>query len=250
MRTKRTVLTAGILLSLAALLLTGCLTPNGSQAAVSDLPVISVNGVGVVEAEPDAARVTVTVSELRDTTAEAQGEVNRKVAQAIDASIAAGIDEEKISTASINFNAEYDWTDEGRVLRGQRVSQTLTVIASGIDGNSELLSTLFDGLGMVSGIEISSLSFFVEDTQSLYREARELAFTKAKQKAEEYAQLGGVTLGGPVAISEYSSDATVAETAVRAVKMAAAPMTESYPTQVPSGSYSVTLTVQVQFLIN
>jgi len=236
-------------MSLVSLLFVGCMTPEKMISKLTEDYRIAVNGVGVVEASPDTARLMITISELRDTTSDAQNIVNKKIAGVLKTSYAAGIEEDQIHTSSISFNSEYDWTDNGRVLKGQRVRQTLAITISGIDEDEKLLASLLDGLGTISGIEISSLNFYVEDTEKLYQQARALAFLKAKQKAIEYAALGEVSLGAPGSISEYSSDNAVADNYGRAMKMEVA-MADYSPSQVPTGSYSVKVTVDVEFLID
>ncbi len=249
MKSRRSLITLILGISLGSFLFVSCMTPSRMNPYSSEEHTIAVNGVGVVEAAPDTARLMITISELRETTSAAQSTVNKKIAEVLTVSYEAGIGEDEIHTSSISFNSEYDWTDNGRVLKGQRVRQTLSITISGIDEAKGNLASLLDGLGTISGIEISSLNFYVKDTEQLYEQARELAFTKARQKAQEYAALGDVSLGTPRSISEYSSDNAIADTYGRAMKMEAA-MADYSPSQVPTGSYSVSVTVSVEFLID
>lgn len=237
-----------LLVMVSVSVLAGCMTPASYGPDASFDKTISVEGVGVVQAEPDTASLQITITELSDTTREAQSIVNEKIADILTTADAHGIDRADIHTVSISFDQEYDWIDGKRVLRGQRVSQTMTIMIKGIDEDVSRLARLLDGLGAVPGIEISSLSFLVEDTEGLYSQARELAFNKAKQKAEEFAALGGVSLGAPLSISEYSQDQVVRSNMVKGVMMEAASF-DYAPSQIPSGAFDVRVTVTVLFAI-
>lgn len=238
---KRTYSLA-VLVLVSAIILTGCLTPTEGRQSL-----ITVNGSAVIEAVPDTAAFTVSVSELADTTREAQNEVNSKVAALLEIAEKNGIPEDRIKTVSLSINPEYEWRDSTRHLIGQRVRQTMSITVTGIDEQKEQLARLLDGLGQISGMEISSFDFFVESTESLYEEARELAFSKALEKARQYADLGQVTLGEPVRITEQSQDQVYRNSSSKGMLMAEAAVYA--PTQLPSGSFSVQLSVSVDFEI-
>lgn len=51
-------------------------------------------------------------------------------------------------------------------------------------------------------IRINNLNFSVEEPAEYYKQAREKAIANAKDKAEQYARLMGVTLGKPTYVVE------------------------------------------------
>ena len=53
-----------------------------------------------------------------------------------------------------------------------------------------------------NSVQISTMSYDIDDKTEFYAEARKLAFAKAKQKATELASLGGVSLDKPLSISD------------------------------------------------
>lgn len=232
-----------LLVLVSVVALTGCLTPTQGQQSL-----ISVNGSAVIQSVPDTVSFMVSVSELADTTRDAQSLVNRKVSALLETAAKNGIPEDMISTVSLAISPEYEWREGTRYLIGQRVRQTLRITVQGIDGQNEQLAGLLDGLGEISGMEISSFEFFVESTESLYDQARELAFSKALQKAQQYAELGQVTLGEPVRITEQSYDQVYRNSSAKGLMMAEA---SAYtPTQLPAGTFSVQLSVSVDFEIH
>ena len=49
---------------------------------------------------------------------------------------------------------------------------------------------------------INSVNYSIEDDSQLVKDARARAFKDAKDRAEQYAQLSGLTLGKVISISE------------------------------------------------
>jgi uncharacterized protein YggE len=248
---NRSLLQAAVLLSALVFLLSGCMTPSQAfdrmEEAVGDESTISVSGSGTVEAEPDTASLQVSINEVQPSTREAQDAANRKVARIIEAAQSIGLDDDDVRTQSLSIGPEYEWKDGERNLVGQRVRQTLQLTVGGLDLNPDRVASLIDLLGVINSVEVTSLSFSVDQTEVLYEQARDAAFRKAEQKARQFAELGKVELGKPISISEQSQ-----ENVVRSAVPKAAMMMESAdyaPTQIPSGSFSVQATVHIVFAI-
>ena len=152
-------------------LVVGCATAEN----LAEKRTISVSGRGMVSVLPDTAVFTVTVSELGPTTTEAREETNKKVASVLAATDAFGIASDDVSTLSISFYPEYEWTDQGQKLRGQRAIQSISIKVRKIDIGIQVLSGLIDELGTIDNISVSSISFIKDDTTEAYVESRKLA---------------------------------------------------------------------------
>ncbi|MCF7946074.1 MAG: SIMPL domain-containing protein [Spirochaetia bacterium] len=212
----------------------------------SEARTISVSGEGEASAEPDTASFSVGYSALADTTKEAQKMVNQQIDRILEALLGFGIKEKQIRTERLQISPEYEWTDGGRKLIGQRVRQTLGVKIDDIVLNTERLPAVMDFLGGVQGVEISSINFYVDNTEELYRTARERAFHKAEQKAGELASLSRMKLSYPISITENSRDVNnqpVMDTMLRAE---AASM-KAPETSVPAGEITVSVRVSAVF---
>lgn len=232
-------------LLIAVFLFTGCMTPEAWRGETQTHQ-ISVEGVGIAEASPDSFRLSVSISELAKSTVLAQSAVNEKIAAVIEAAVDNGVLKQDIHTESISMYPEYQYREDRRELVGQRVRQNLSLSLKGIDEDEQKIGRLLDALGLIDSIEISSVQFTVEDTEALYEQAREAAYRKAEAKALQFAEYGKVSLGKPISISEYSQDYAVRSTAGKAMMAEAM---DYAPSVVPSGSYSVRVSVQVQFAI-
>ncbi len=206
---------------------------------------ISVNGEGKVYAKPDMVRISVSASELAKTTKEAQALVDTKIATVLQILKENGIADKDIQTDELSLYPEYDWSTSLRYLKGQRATQRLAVKIREIDQNTEKVTTIIDQISGINNIELSGITFDIEDKTPLFSQARELAFKKAKQKAEELAQLGGVELLKPVSISDMAVDyyppyyATMNQYAAEQVR------TGGGDSSLPTGQLDVSIKVEV-----
>lgn len=232
-----------LLAVLLMVLVVGCETTS----LVERSRTISVQGVGKVTVSPDIASFSITVSELAETTREAQLETNGKVGLLLDMIRAAGVEDKDLATTALEFFPEYRWKEDEQVLLGQRVRQTVNVTVRGIGDDATILPMLIDELGTVSNISMSSIRFSKEDTTTEYAESRRLAMEKAIQKASEYAEAAGMRLGEPLTISDYSASDYQGASRNTMVKSASF-MMESMPTaDVPTGELDISSSVSVVF---
>jgi uncharacterized protein len=210
---------------------------------------VSVSGTGKVTVVPDTASFSVSVSELGETTKEAQSLANEKMNRLLTFIKEAGIPDKDRVTTSIGFRPEYRWKENDQILIGQRASQTLSVTVRGIIDNSAVLPQLIDAMGTVSNITVSSIQFSKEDTSEAYSTSRALAMEKAMQKAMEYAAASGMQLGKPISIQDYANSdyQAASRNVMKADAMYA--MEASFATEIPTGELDITSTVSVIFEI-
>ena len=117
-------LVIGTLLMLA---LTACDVNIASEVLSSSATdrTIHVIGSGSVTGEPDIATLNVGVSVERETVAEAREEAASAMTALINSLKANNVDEKDIKTENFSIYPQYDYTDDGRVLRGYRVNNTV-----------------------------------------------------------------------------------------------------------------------------
>ena len=239
------------LLAVVVMTLTGC--ASASPQASIETPVvrtISVAGTGTVKIHPDIATFSVGISETAQTTAVAQQMVNVKMNQILDMLKKSGIEPKDMTTNYLTLRPEYVWTDGRQELTGQRASQQVSVTLRGLDKDSTKLSALVDQLGVVTGIEFSSVRFDRQDKSQAYDEARELAVQKALDKAGIYARSAGMSVGTPLSISEQN-DVSYALTrntlAVPKAAMMEASGSADYSSELPTGELEISCTVYMLF---
>jgi len=173
---------------------------------------ISTSGDGKVFGKPDMAMFSLGVSELAQTSQTALSNANQKATELIAILKANGIPDNDIQTSQLSIYPEYDYTNNGSVLKGQRASISLSVKVKGIDEKAEKVAKTIDAVSQISNITIGSIGFDIEDKTALFTSARQLAFAKAKQKAEELSILSNTKLLTPVSISDATYDVSAPQT--------------------------------------
>lgn len=181
---------------------------GGSSTLQNDkqLNTISTSGDGKVYAKPDMTSFTVGVSETAPTSAAALEKANTKINEATALLLKNGVDKDDIQTSNYNLYTDYDYNGGYRKIIAQRADIRLNVKIRSIDEKASKVTKVIDDLSKIERIEISSINFDIENKKAFYTRARELAFAKAKQKAEELAGLGEVRLLKPVSITDQTYD--------------------------------------------
>ena len=192
-------LAIGTLLILA---LTACDVNIASEVLSSSTTdrAIHVTGSGSVTGEPDIATLDLGVSVEQETIAEAREEAASTMTALIASLKANNVAEKDIKTENFSIHPQYDYTDNGRILRGYRVNNT-------VRAKIRELATLSDIIDAAAGaggnnIVINSIQFMIDDTTPLQTQARSLAVKDAEAKAQTLAEASGVTLGEPITITE------------------------------------------------
>ena len=187
--------------SLLAIILTGC-----EQQIVSPLLSSSVNrsihvtGSGSITGEPDIATLYLGVSVEKESVEEAREEAASAMTAVINSLKANNIAENDIQTENFSIYPRYDYTEEGRVLRGYRVNNTVSATARELDSLSDIIDDAIGAGGDI--VVVNSIQFMIEDPTPLQAQARALAVKDAEAKAQTLAEASGVILGKPITIAE------------------------------------------------
>ena len=169
---------------------------------------ISVTGDGKVSVKPDMVTINISFSELAATSQEALNKVNQKLADALQILKSNDIPEADITTTGLSINTEYDYSNNTRHVTGQRASESLTIKVKKIDEKAAKAAKIIDQLSAIDNVQMNGITFDVDDKTKFFTQARELAFKKAQQKAEELARLAGVSLAKPVSITDSAYEVT------------------------------------------
>lgn len=210
---------------------------------------IWVSGTGTVYAPPDIAVLRLGIEVMRDTVTEAQAEAQVAMNDVKEALKAQGIEEKDIQTQYFNIQRVTDWDkyyengEQREYIIGFKVTNIVSAKIRDIEKAGEVIDAVAEAAGDLTRID--SISFTVDEPSTYYAEAREEAIKYAQAKAEQMAELAGVTLGKVTYISEntymyspnyYARDVVVPE---------AAPGTSISP-----GEMEITTTVQVAYSIS
>lgn len=244
MRTVRLL----VLVAVGGLLVAACGTPEVTvnpvlgEASGGLPPGISVSGQGEVTGTPDTLSMTFGVSVLRPTVSEAVGQAAVRADALIEALRDSGVAEEDLQTANYSIYPEYNYRDTGQELIGYRVENTVVAKITDLDAAGATIDAAVSAGG--DEVRVSGVSFAIEDDDELVQAARTAAWADAQAKAEELAELAGVTLGPPVAISESFSNVTPYP-----IFRGGFDAAEAVETPIVPGEQTVTVNLSVEYAI-
>ena len=206
---------------------------------------IHVTGSGSVVGEPDIATLNLGVSVEKETVAEAR-ETAAVAMTAVIASLKANdIAETDIQTERFSIYPQYDYTDNGRVLRGYRVNNTVSAKVRELESLSDIIDDAAEAGGDI--VVVNNIQFMIEDPTPLQTQARVLAVKNAEAKAQTLAEASGVALGKPITISETSH--TTSPPIAYAEEEAFASDTVRSSTPIQAGELTVTINITIVYEI-
>jgi uncharacterized protein len=215
---------------------------------------ITVNGKGESVSKPDIATFSFTVTENAKTVVEAQNAATAKIDAALKSIRVGGVADKDIKTTSYNINPHYDYQDgvcvqggicrTGKsVLTGYDVSETISIKIRNLDK----AGVLFASIGSAGVQNVDSLSFSIDDVETVKAAARAIAIDDAKTKAQELAKELGVSIVRIVNFSDQSNSPFPMYADSMSMKAVAAPMAAA--PQIPAGEQKVTSNVSITYEI-
>ena len=184
---------AAAALTIAAVL-SGCDSAPPVQANARQVTVV---GSGEVQGTPDTVTADVGIEVVAPDVTAAMNQTNERQQAVITALTADGIDAADISTTAVNLQPQYG---DNSVVTGYRAGNSINVKIRQLDNASRALATIEDTGG--NAARINSVSFSIEDDSKLVSDARTRAFEDARGRAQQYAELSGMSLGRIISISE------------------------------------------------
>jgi hypothetical protein len=229
----------------AAILVAACtpsVTVENTGAEGATATGIAVSGRGEVFGTPDTLQMSFGVSVLRPTVKQAVADAAALADELIATLESSGVAGDDIQTANYSIYPEYDYSQDERKLVGYRVSNTVTAKIRDLDSAGSVIDAAVSGVG--DEIQVSGVSFSIEDDEDLISAARDAAWDDARSKAQQLADLASLTLGDAAMISE-----SVAATPPRPLYQMSfdESVAESIETPIEAGQQQVAVTLQVRF---
>lgn len=206
--------------------------------------ILTVTGVGEVEAVPDRAQISFAVETEEDTareTGEANAALMTRVSTALRAAGSA-LPGFRLETSGYSLSPRYGPTanDRPRIV-GYTARNTIRVTVDQVEG----LGPLIDGALAAGANRVAGLSFALRDPEPSRHEAVRLAVEKAHAEAEVIAAALGMRLGPPLEAqggADYIAPFPYAATMDRAMEFA-----QAVPTPVEAGPQQVTARVTIRY---
>ena len=172
---------------------------------------INVNGTGIVMADPDTAKINLSVETMGKTSEAAQKENNQIIQKITNAMQNMGVTKENIVTTYTSVYPQYNYNDETgqRIVMGYRSYTDLQVTTKDIDNTGKYIdAALKAGATGTNGVDFS-----VADQSLFYGQALQTAVKNAEKSAQSIAQAYGKQLGTVKSVMENSRNAYYVETA-------------------------------------
>ena len=216
---------------LAAGTLSGC---DSAPAASANPRQVTVVGSGEVQGVPDTLTADVGIEVVAPDVTAAMNQASERQKAVTDQLAARGIDAKDISTTTVNLQPQYG---ENSVITGYRAGNSISVTLRELDAASETLATIVTAGG--NATRINSVGYSIEDDSTLVSDARARAFNDARSRAEQYADLSGLSLGNVLSISEAPGGSVPP----RPVPMPQAAMADAVPIPLQPGEQTVSFSV-------
>ncbi|HKA04025.1 MAG TPA: SIMPL domain-containing protein [Acidimicrobiales bacterium] len=213
--------------------------PPVSTSPTSTARSITVDGVGVVSGTPDTASVSLGVQVHAPTATEALDQASAKAQTLIDTLTAAGVAKADLQTSGVSL---YPNSTGPGTVNGYAASNSVTAVVHDVSRAGAVIDAATRAVG--DGVTLGSVWFSINDTSTLYAQAREKAVAEARTRAEQLAKAANVSVGGVVAMNESAQYLPVARDAISA---GGAASTVPVATPIEPGRQELQLTVQVVF---
>lgn len=201
-----------------------------------------VTGEGKVNALPDVASVNVGIRTQGPTVKTAQDQTNSVINKVSQTLKTLGVDSKDIQTTNYNINPDYDFSAGSQKIKGYTASTALSIKVRATDK----VNSIIDAASANGANEVSGISFDVDDKSKYEFEAREVAVSDAKKKAQQTAKITGFKLGRIINYSENFGDvpgpipfAASAELKIKG----------GIPTQIEPGSSEIKVMVTLSYEI-
>jgi uncharacterized protein YggE len=176
---------------------------------------ITVTGYGSVMAVPDVLRLGLGVEVTRPTAVEALSAAAQAVS-ALNASLdAAGVAPEDVRTEQVSLGPQQQHVPVGTGFELRMVGFGSSTVLAVTLRDSARAGPVIDAAIAAAGDagRIHWIQHQQSDVDALQVRARDAAFADARSKAEQFASLAGLTLGGVTSISEGDAGHIYAVTA-------------------------------------
>jgi uncharacterized protein YggE len=184
---------------------------------------VTVVGSGDVQGRPDTLNANVSIEATAPDVTAAMNQTSDRMQAVISALTNSGIDRNDISTTNVTLQPQYSGGDNPAITAYQ-ASNSIGVKIRNLNNASQTLGLI--GTTGGDATRINSVSYAIDDDSQLVKDARTRAFDDAKDRAEQYAQLAGLTLGKVISISESAgaTPPTPAPTPMPRAAMEAVPL--------------------------
>src|SRR6266516_5170623 len=176
--------------------------PEPAAAPTADQPTVTVVGEGTANAIPDTALLHLGVETRGVTPGEALEACSRALDEVIAAVRAAGVEPPRLATGELSVHPDWEVVQGQQRSAGYRAAAQLTARLD-VPARAGQVATAAVTAGGEAA-RVHGLMLVVGDQAGVLAAARKAAWRDARGRAEQYAALAGVALGGVLRIEELA----------------------------------------------
>ncbi len=173
--------------------------PTMAQNDDSSSSTITVVGTGTAYAVPDTASVELGIENRSGSIRDAFSASNSTIDAIIGQLVELGVDRSDVTTSGLSIYRDYYGTETDGT--SYVVSNNIRVTIRDVSMIADVINTAVEG----GANQMYGLTFSLSDTTALTSSARADAMTDARARAEELANLAGLSLGSVVRIVEQTN---------------------------------------------
>ena len=201
---------------------------------------ITVSGMGTVSVAPDVADVVLGITVSKTTAKDARAAAATAMTAVIAAVKKDGVADKDIATVNLSLNPTYDYSSSTQRLTGYQFTNIVKVTVR----NLASVAGVVDDAVAAGATNVQGVSFRLDNPKPVEVQARQLAMTDARTKADALAQAAGVSIKGVAQISEVSGSSPITYYAAPALGAK-----DSASTPIQTGTTDTTVQVTVSYLI-
>jgi len=203
---------------------------------------LTVSGMGDVSVAPDVADVMIGVSVTKPTVKDARDAAAISMTAILAAVKKDGVADKDIATVNLSLSPVYDYSSNSSAprLTGYQYSNTIKVTVRDL----AKVPAVVDDATAAGATTIQGISFRLDKPKPVEAQARQLAMTDARAKADALASAAGVSIKGVASISEMTVASPIYYSAAGLADKAA-----SVATPIQSGTTDIMIQVTVSYLI-
>ena len=224
---------------------------SSTPAAVSSdgkMPSITVAGLGKISGAPDMLSLSIGVETHAPDVNTAMNGASKAMRAVIAALRKAGVSDADLQTAGVSVQGNYVYENKSAPrLVGYVATQQLTAKLRSVAKAGATISAAVAAGG--NAVRLNGVSLSLDDDSALLVTARDRAFQQAKAKAQQYAQLAGVTLGAVVSIDDSVVGGNQPYYGRQAIQFASAAGASFDAAPIQGGSQEVAVSVSVVYAI-
>lgn len=170
-------------------------------AMANEVPQIQINAQGSVKVKPDMASFNLSIGIVDFQSENALQGVEKEVSRILKLLKKYDIEEASLDSSQTSLQAEYDYSQNPRVLLGYRANRQVTFNLTKL----EQLEKVINDIGKSSITEINHIQYTVKDAEKYENQALKNAITIAQSKAALIAQSLGVELSTVLRVNHQVS---------------------------------------------